>query len=221
MTGDVWKVDDLLNCAGVARENWDIARRLLENVLSRPHETTTPLGYGLARFLNPDLGARDDDKLLDDLAKSAEALLGRLARLRAHPYQHMTFWGADMFGSMETGRMMRKLDATLPIETPTGLENDDVIQMLHGIVSVARATKQNRPAHRPKRLQKQFLIDRLAEFWSTFSPHPLTAEKEGKFHAFAEACHEVASGKEESVERAVRDAVKRIKPLEQNPFIFL
>lgn len=220
MTRDVWKVDDLLNRAGVAHENWDIAQRQLESVLSRPHETTTPLGYGLARFLNPDLGARDDDKLLDDLAKSAETLLARLRRLRAHPYQHTEFWGADVFRSTETRRMMRKLDATLPIETPTGLENDDVIRMLHGLLSVARATKQKRPAHRPKVFYKQALIDRLAEFWSMFSPHPLTAEKEGKFRVFAEACYEVASGKQESVERTVREAVKRAKQLGQNSSTF-
>lgn len=213
MTDDKWTVDDLLDLAGVVAGNRDKAQRWLRDTSQRargaPQVSDMQLARALARVANPDLVPADDDRHLDQLAKKVGQLLTHLHALRRRPYQHMAFWGNEAFGPIEPAHYMRKLDTTLPIETLTGLERDEVIQALRNIIAAAKAAKANRSANRRKAHHKESVVESAALFWLQYSPHEIS--ETGKFFEFAEAFHEAATGRAGNVERAVRAVVRRVK----------
>lgn len=217
MTDDKWTVDDLLDLAGVAAADRDMARRRLKDALvsrGAPAVSGTPLAHTLSRVINPDLVPADDDEHLDELAEKARNLLGRLRALRGRPYQHLAFWENAAFGQPKPEHYMRPLDATLPIETTTGLERGNVVQALRSIIDAAKGAKANRSANRRKMRHKEHVVESAALFWLCYSPHEISGTATGKFYVFAEAFYIAATGatgKERNVERAVKEVAQRVK----------
>lgn len=208
-------LEELLELAGVAPTEREEARTWLVDALDRAHvvppqQKTTTLGLALARFLDPDLTPNDADKHLEELKKLAENLLKQLKELRQRPYQHMAFWGCATFGEAKH-QYLRNIDPTLPIGTETGLERGGVVQALQSVVVAAEKAKRRPRTNRPRKYRKRTLVKNAAYFWDRFSPHPFSGTKTGDFHHFAEAFYRVATGKEEDVERTVREIARQWK----------
>lgn len=217
MADEEWSVEELLDLADIPSPDRDEARRRLEsalqNVVIAFPKQKTALGLALANAINSDVVPAYSHKPFDDLSKIARKLLEQLRALRSHPYQHLTFWANDAFGPIEPALYHRSLDGTLPIETEVGLERTEIIQALQSIIAAAADTRKlaKRPANRPRRRHKDKVVETAALFWLQHSPNEISGTVTGKFHEFAEAFYEAATGRKENVDRPVDRTARRAK----------
>jgi hypothetical protein len=185
-------IPDLLKLAGVRPSDKAAAAWLSEAVTGARRSFEAVKGRPLPA---------DHNALLIDLEKSAKELNKRVKRLRRHPASWRAFWHSSVFGPVYCDR----------VELPA------VLATLNNIVSAADAAKI-RHTGRPRRTDKQRVVNLAFGFFVRFSAHRPSGTQTGAFAKFARRFYAVVTGADPDdhggLDRQIRQAQKRL-PMER------
>jgi hypothetical protein len=185
-------IGDLLRLAGVSPSNKEAAAWLNDALESARASYQTA---------NRRPQAADHNALLADIEKSARELTKRIERLRRHPASWSAFWRCSVF-------------------RPIQLDRAEVSEVLSTLAKVMHAADnaRDRRKGRQREVGKQHVVDRALGFFVRFSAHRPSGTRTGAFAAFARAfcaaVTEVDRDGHDSLDRQIRQAVKRL-PIER------